>query len=105
MCECIDFSLWAYFKRAFLTIRGDAISIVRVVVVERTRSVDVANVVRVADVRGTQPPIKAFYNYCPMLSLSCFSISAFRQFLIMVCTSYIKRVQYSTLAVSRLYVL
>ena len=51
---------------AFHTIRGDAVAVRRVVVVERARRVHIANIVRVADVRGTQPPKQRFYNRCPI---------------------------------------
>ena len=39
-------------------IRGDPIGIARVVVVRRTVSVDIAEIVRVASINGTQPPIR-----------------------------------------------
>ena len=45
-----------YYMRAFLTIRGRAVTVVRVVVVQRAVRVDVAHVVRVAGVRRPQPP-------------------------------------------------
>jgi len=44
-------------------IRGDPIGIARVVVVRRTVSVDIAEIVRVASIDRTQPPIRrGFYQ-------------------------------------------
>ena len=51
MCERL-ISADAYFKLTILTIRGDAVTVVRVVVVEFSRSVHITDVVSVARVRS-----------------------------------------------------
>lgn len=50
-------SAFAYYKLAILTIRGRAVGVVRVVVVQRTVGIHVAHVVRVRCIRRTQPPV------------------------------------------------
>lgn len=56
MCECTDFGRSPYFKLAFLTIWGEPIAVVSVVVVDIAVFVDVTGVVGVTRVRRPQPP-------------------------------------------------
>ena len=46
-----------YLIRAILTIGGDSVTVVRVVVVQRSRGIHIALVVRVPGVRGTEPTV------------------------------------------------
>ena len=52
MCERIDFSRVPTLIQAILTIRGSPVTVVGIVVVQVTRSIDVTDVVAVARVRG-----------------------------------------------------
>ena len=49
--------------RAFLSIRGEPVSIVGIVVVQGTRSVHITHVVGVGSVRGAQPPVASCMIY------------------------------------------
>ena len=49
--------LKAYFKRALHTIGGHSVRIVRIVVVDYTRCIDITHIVGITNVRRTQPPV------------------------------------------------
>lgn len=53
--ECSGFGFSAYYNLAVLTIGDDSVAVVAVVVVQRTRGIDVAGIVGVGRVRGTKP--------------------------------------------------
>ena len=59
--------------RAIEASRRQAVAIVRVVVVQRARRVDVTHVVSVRRVRGTEPPVPGGnYQAFPLLKRACF---------------------------------
>lgn len=55
---CADFGLKTYFNLAAQTIGGDAVRIVRIVVVDCPVSVHITHIIRVADVRGAEPRLQ-----------------------------------------------
>ncbi len=84
---CTDFSQsLTYFKLAIHTIGGKAVTVVRIVVVDCPRSVDITHAVGISRVRRPQPPVPfttialnfiyRFYTYYYLIS-STFSTILF----------------------------
>ena len=91
-----------YFKRAVNVIGGEAVSIVSIVVVQRSTGINITSVISVTNVRRTKPPLYSRYPF-HIHNLPNLSLSDFLHFCIKARTSTTKDVQYAILPPSMLY--